>query len=122
MTTRSFKKSRGKSREKSRARPWSLAAGLLVALVAVAPAGAGEAGTRYASWHGCLDRNFGLRAAIGSRPLAAEAAIGACREPERAYLAALAASPLLDADDAQKARAALIERARSRLLGRRAAL
>ena len=106
------------------ARPSSLAAGLLLALVAVAPAPvhAGEARSRYASWHGCLDRNFGLRAAIGSRPLAAEAALGACREPERAYLAALAASPLLDEDDAQQARTALIERARARLLGRRAAL
>ncbi|MCJ2006425.1 MULTISPECIES: hypothetical protein [unclassified Methylobacterium] len=99
-----------------------LAAGLLVALAAVLPARAGEAGTRYASWHGCLDRHFGLRAAIGSRLLAADAAIGACRAPERAYLAALAASPLLDADDAEQARAALVARARARLLGQRAAL
>ena len=99
--------------------PIAFAAGLLAAAM---PAQAGEAGTRYASWHGCLDRHFGLRAAIGSRPLAADAAIGACREPERAYLAALAASPLLDADDAGQARAALVARARARLLGRRAAL
>ncbi|GJD44961.1 hypothetical protein AFCDBAGC_2830 [Methylobacterium cerastii] len=104
-----------------------LAAGLAIALAtgllaAASPVKAGEAGTRYASWHGCLDRHFGLQATIGSRPLAADAAIGACREPERAYLSALAASPLLDADDAQQARAALVAQARARLLGRRAAL
>ena len=93
-----------------------------VLILAALPVQAGEAGTRYASWHGCLDHHFGLRAAIGSRLIAADAALGACREPERAYLAALAASPLLDADDAQQARAALVARARARLLGRRAAL
>lgn len=99
-----------------------LAAAVTVALVAITPAQASEAGMRYASWHGCLDRNFGVRAAIGSRPLAAEAALRACREAEGAYLDALAASPLLDADDLGQARSALVARARGRLLGRRASL
>lgn len=93
-----------------------------IALAAVvAGAQAGEAGDRYASWHGCLDRHFGLRAAIGSRLTAADAALSACRDAQSAYLAALAASPLLDADDAAQARSALVARAKDRLLGRRAA-
>lgn len=100
-----------------------LAAGV-VALVLAGSSGAraGEAGNRYAAWHGCLDRNFAPGAALGSRDGAADAALRACREAQAAYLAALSASPLIDADDASRARPALVARARIRLLGRRASL
>ncbi len=98
----------------------SLAGSLLLCLAGTAAAG--EAGQHYASWRGCLDRNFSLQAALTSRTLAADAALRICRETEIAYLAALSASPMLDADEADQARPALLARARGWLLGRRASL
>ncbi|WP_375466383.1 hypothetical protein [uncultured Methylobacterium sp.] len=91
-------------------------------LAGASGASAGEAADRYAAWHGCLDRHFAFRAAIGSRRLAADAALQACRDVQAAYLASVSASPLIDADDAIQARPALVARARSRLLGRGASL
>ncbi len=97
-----------------------LAGSLVLALAGAAQAG--DAGRHYASWRGCLDRNFALQAALTSRTLAADAALRVCRETEAAYLAALAASPMLDAEEADQARPALMARARGWLLGRRASL
>lgn len=100
----------------------SLALALTLALSLGTTARASEAGDRHAVWQGCLDRNFGVQAVLTSRVLAADAAVRACRDAEKAYLAALATSPLLDAEEATEARPALLARARNRLLGRRAAL
>jgi hypothetical protein len=97
-----------------------LAGSLALCLAGVAQAG--DAGRHYASWRGCLDRNFALQATLSGRTLAADAALRICRETETAYLAALSASPLLDADEADQARPALVARARGWLLGRRASL
>ncbi|AWN34840.1 hypothetical protein [Methylobacterium radiodurans] len=97
-----------------------LAGSLMLCLAGAAEAG--EAGRHYASWRGCLDRNFALQAALTSPSLAADAALRICRETETAYLAALAASPMVDADEADQARPALVARARGWLLGRRASL
>lgn len=97
-----------------------LAGSLLLALPGAAQAS--DAGRHYASWRGCLDRNFALQAALTGPTLAADAALRICRETEKAYLAALAASPMLDADEADQARPALVARARGWLLGRRASL
>ena len=83
---------------------------------------ASEARDQHAAWQGCLERNFGVQALLTSRTLAADAAFRACRETEQAYLAALGTSPLIDSEDAAEVRPALVARARSRLLGRRAAL
>ena len=93
-----------------------------LALSLGAPAQASEVGERHAAWQGCLNRNFGIQSLLTSRTLAVDAALGACRDAERAYLAALSASPLLDADEAAEARPALLARARGWLLGRRASL
>ncbi len=98
------------------------AGSLAVALLLGGAARAGETADRHAAWRGCLDRNFGLQAVLTSRVLAADAALRACRTAERAYLDALAASPLIDGDETEEARPALVARARLWLLGRRAAL
>ncbi|MGU3536337.1 hypothetical protein [Methylobacterium sp. A54F] len=101
-------------------RPRTIAGPLLAAgLLAAGQAAAGEAAERHAAWRGCLQRNFGLQATLTSRVLAADGALRACTAPEAAYFAALAASPLLDADDMGQARVALLARARGWLLGRR---
>ena len=82
-------------------------AAALLTLLLCAPASAGEAETLHGSWRACLSRNFALQSAITGRDLAADNAFHACRSAEDAYLAALAASPLLDEDDLARARPAL---------------
>jgi hypothetical protein len=97
----------------------------LCAALVLAPGSvrAGEAASADLTWRACLGRAFQARAALGGRELAAEAALRACRSEETTYLAALASSPLLDDEDIVRARPALAERARARLLdGPRAVL
>lgn len=104
-------------------RPLPLAACLIAGCVAGAsPTRAAEAATHYASWRGCLDRTFGIQAALTSRTLAAETALRSCRPAEMAYLTALSASPLLDAGDVTQVRPALLVQARRWLLARQTAL
>ena len=100
----------------------SLPALVLALLLAGEAAEAGEAGTHYAAWQDCLNRNVRLQAALGSRVLAADAALSACRDAQAAYLAALSASPLVDDADVARVEVQLIARVKGRLLGRRAAL
>jgi len=90
---------------------------LLVLLVTSAVAQeASSVAERHASWRACLNRNFGLEVALTSRVIAVDAALRTCRPSEQAYLAALAASPLVDGDDVARVRPALLLRARGWLL------
>lgn len=91
------------------------AAAIMVALTG-APAQAGDAASAHSSWNSCLGRAYVDSAAFTGRDLAADAALRACRGEENAYLAALSASPLLDADDIALARPDLVARARATLL------
>lgn len=101
-----------------RATRLTCAAALLAATLG-APASAGEAETRQGSWRDCLSRTYASHAALTGRDIAADAAFRACRHAEDAYLAALSASPLLDADDLARARPALAGRIRAWLVGSR---
>lgn len=89
-------------------------------LVAVTFANEARAGTpvefRHQAWRSCLASAFTLRATLASPLLAADAALGECRENETAYLAALSASPLVDEDDVARARPTLLVRAKTWLL------
>lgn len=98
----------------------SIAPGLLVlALACTAHAEEdGSVAARHTAWRGCLHEVFAAQTALTSRTFAADGALRACREPEGAYLAALASSPLLDGEDVARVRPALIERAKDWLLGR----
>ena len=103
-------------------RPALPAAVILSSLVAFAafatPAAADTAaGPHFAAWQSCLTEAFDAEGSRASRPVAADAALRACRTREDAYLAALAASPLLDGEDVARARPALITRVRDRLIG-----
>lgn len=95
---------------------------LLITSMLLAPVGSAQAGgdvaALHAAWRGCLHRSFGLQSALTGRTLAADAALRNCRESESSYLAALAASPLVDGDDVARVRPALLQRARGWLLGR----
>lgn len=97
---------------------------LLAAIASVVPlsasAGEREVGGLHEAWRGCLQRNFGMQAALTSRTLAADSALLACRDGEAAYLSALATSPLVDGDDVARVRPALIQRAKGWLLQRTA--
>ena len=105
------------------ARPAPLAAlvspAVLACLLALAaPAAADTAASpHYAAWQTCLTRAFTAEGPGASRAVAADAALTACRAREDAYLAALAASPLLDGEDVARARPALVTRVRARLMG-----
>ena len=94
-------------------------AALLLIGAASPQAAAGDAGIRQDAWRGCLRRHFALHASLTGRDPAADAAFHACRDAEDAYLAALSASPWLDADDVARARPALAGRIRAWLVGRR---
>ena len=101
--------------------PSAVVVALVVAVVVpVSALAAGSAGASYDSWRSCLANAFTLRAAMSGSTLAADAALRECRGPEAAYLADLTASPLLDEDDVQHARPALLVRARTWLLTARA--
>ena len=94
-------------------------AALAVAMLAATLGGAsaeGAASERHAAWQSCLSDAFGLRAALSSPALAAEAALRECRAKEADYLASLTRSPLLDEEDVDRARPALVARARTWLL------
>ena len=71
---------------------------------------------RHDAWHACLTDAFTLRAALSGRSLAAETALRECRESETAYFAVLSASPLVDAEDVDRIRPAIVVRARTWLL------
>lgn len=96
------------------------AAAIMVALVP-ARSWAGDAATAHSSWRSCLGRAYAEGASLTGRDLAADAALRACRGEEGAYLVALAASPLLDADDIAQARPDLVARERAALVGTLAA-
>ncbi len=91
----------------------------LAAVIALAaPAAADTAASpHYQAWQTCLTQAFTAEAPRASRSAAADAALDACRAREDAYLAALAASPLLDGEDVARARPALVTRVRARLMG-----
>ncbi|MGU3419948.1 hypothetical protein [Methylobacterium sp. D54C] len=96
----------------------------LLAVVFVAAAcgtarAASETEARHAAWRDCVSRNFRIQAALTDRDLAADAAFRACRTAEDAYLATLAASPLLDDEDIGRARPLLAGRMRAWLVGNR---
>ena len=99
-------------------RPAAILALGVLTLVALPQAHAGEAADRYVRWQGCLSRGFAVQVAMAGRNLAADAALRHCRAAERAYLDALAASPLLDAEDVARVRPALLVRARNGLVAR----
>jgi hypothetical protein len=71
---------------------------------------------RHDAWRGCLSDAFNLRAALSSRSLAADSALRECRDSEAAYLSALSHSPLVDEEDVERVRPALLVRARGWLL------
>ena len=97
--------------------PATAAPTLLVLLVASAAAQeASSVAERHIAWRACLNRNFVLEVALTSRVIAADAALRTCRPSEQAYLAALAASPLVDGDEGAQVRPALRQRARGGLL------
>ena len=76
-----------------------------------------SAGTSHAAWHDCLRQAYSLRASLSGRDIAADAALRACRDAEAAYLAALSTSPLLDGEDVDRVRPALVTKARAWLTG-----
>lgn len=78
----------------------------------------GEPETHHRIWRDCLSRTFRIQVALTGRDLAADVAFAACRGAEAAYLATLARSPLLDADDIARARPLLADRNRAWLVGR----
>ena len=91
---------------------------LLVLLAAALPARAeSPASTSHAAWQSCLNEAFASEARTTGRSFAATRAVTACRAREDAYIVALSGSPMLDGDDAARIRQALVERARSRLIG-----
>ncbi|GEP11579.1 hypothetical protein [Methylobacterium gnaphalii] len=91
--------------------------GVASLLAAAAPALAETSvGERHEAWRGCLSDAFTLRATLSSRALAADMALRECRDSETAYLSALSQSPLVDEDDVDRVRPALLIRARTWLL------
>ncbi len=94
------------------------AALIAASLVGLIPGGAmaGDAATAHHSWQACLGQAYVTGASYTGRDLAADAALRACRGEESAYLTALSASPLLDAEDIAQARPELVARARTQLL------
>jgi hypothetical protein len=86
-------------------------------LACVAPALAETSvGERHEAWRSCLSDAFNLQAALSSRSLAADSALRECRDSETAYLSALSHSPLVDDEDVDRVRPALLVRARTWLL------
>ena len=99
--------------------PVTLLAVVLVAAACGTARAASETEARHAAWRDCVSRNFRIQAALTDRDLAADAAFRACRTAEDAYLATLAASPLLDDEDVGRARPLLAGRMRAWLVGNR---
>ncbi|SEN70753.1 hypothetical protein SAMN02799625_01775 [Methylobacterium sp. UNC300MFChir4.1] len=99
--------------------PLPLLAVVLVAAACGTARAASETEARHAAWRDCVSRNFRIQAALTDRDLAADAAFRACRTAEDAYLATLAASPLLDDEDIGRARPLLAGRMRAWLVGNR---
>ncbi|MEE7438554.1 hypothetical protein [Methylobacterium oryzae] len=99
--------------------PVPLLAVVLVAAACGTARAASETEARHAAWRDCVSRNFRIQAALTDRDLAADAAFRACRTTEDAYLATLAASPLLDDEDVGRARPLLAGRMRAWLVGNR---